>query len=88
LIQEDIFDVFVEKICSKIKTLKMGNGMDHSCSLGPLINTAQIHKVRHHTHSLLVLRKWFMMFKVKVNFTLEQAMKAQRWSRGIDLLFI
>lgn len=45
LIQEEIFDVFVEKICTKIKTLKMGDGMDHSCSLGPLINTAQSHKV-------------------------------------------
>lgn len=45
LIQDKIFDVFVEKICTKIKTLKMGNGMDHSCFLGPLINTAQIQKV-------------------------------------------
>jgi hypothetical protein len=27
-------------------------------------------------------------FKVKVNFTLEQAMKAQRGSRGIALLFL
>jgi hypothetical protein len=26
--------------------------------------------------------------KVKVKFTLEQAMKAQRGSRGIDLLFL
>ncbi|GFG38603.1 hypothetical protein Cfor_01650 [Coptotermes formosanus] len=45
LIQEEIFDVFVEKICSKINTLKMGYGMDHSISLGPLINTTQSHKV-------------------------------------------
>jgi hypothetical protein len=27
------------------------------------------------------------MVKVKVKFTLEHAMKAQRWSRGIALLF-
>jgi acyl-CoA reductase-like NAD-dependent aldehyde dehydrogenase len=47
LIQDEIFDVFVEKICDKMKTLSMGSGMDHSCSLGPLINTAQVHKVRH-----------------------------------------
>jgi hypothetical protein len=26
--------------------------------------------------------------KIKVNFTLEQAMKAQRGSKGIDLLFL
>jgi hypothetical protein len=26
--------------------------------------------------------------KVKVKFTLEHAIKAQRWSRGIDLLFL
>jgi hypothetical protein len=28
------------------------------------------------------------MVKVKVNFTLEQATKAQRWSRGVALLFL
>jgi hypothetical protein len=28
------------------------------------------------------------MVKVKVKFTLEQTMKAQRGSRGIDLLFL
>jgi hypothetical protein len=26
--------------------------------------------------------------KVKVKFTLEQAMKAQRWSRGITVFFV
>jgi acyl-CoA reductase-like NAD-dependent aldehyde dehydrogenase len=52
LIQDEIFDVFVEKICKKIKTLTVGYGMDHSCSLGPLINTAQAHKVRHYTYFL------------------------------------
>jgi acyl-CoA reductase-like NAD-dependent aldehyde dehydrogenase len=54
LIQDEIFDLFVEKICDKIKTLTMGYGMDHSCSLGPLINTAQAHKVRHCTVLLFV----------------------------------
>jgi hypothetical protein len=29
-----------------------------------------------------------LVYKVKVNFTLEQAMKAQRGSRGIALLFL
>jgi acyl-CoA reductase-like NAD-dependent aldehyde dehydrogenase len=41
-----MFDVFVEKLGGRIKALTMGSGMDHSCSLGPLINTAQAHKVR------------------------------------------
>jgi hypothetical protein len=27
-------------------------------------------------------------YKGKVKFTLQQATKAQRWSRGIDLLFL
>ena len=27
-------------------------------------------------------------YSLKVNFTLEEAMKAQRWSRGISLLFL
>jgi hypothetical protein len=30
----------------------------------------------------------FSKVKVKVTFTLEQATKAQRWSRDIDLLFL
>jgi hypothetical protein len=30
----------------------------------------------------------FVKAKVKVNFTLKQATKAQRGSRGIDLLFL
>jgi hypothetical protein len=41
------------------------------------------------THSLHCLHRWVQVLtvKVKVKFTLEQAMKAQRGSRGIALLF-
>jgi hypothetical protein len=35
----------------------------------------------------MVCRKW-NIGKVKVNFSLEQAMKAQRRSRGIAILFL
>jgi hypothetical protein len=34
------------------------------------------------------MSKYKVKVKVKVNFTLEQAMKAQRGSRGIALLFL
>ena len=34
-----------------------------------------------------VMRRIYIKVKVKVKFTLEQAMKAQRWTRGIALLF-
>ena len=30
----------------------------------------------------------FQVYSIKVDFTLEQAMKAQRWSRGIALFFL
>ncbi|XP_069694603.1 succinate-semialdehyde dehydrogenase, mitochondrial [Periplaneta americana] len=46
LIQDDLFDTFIEKITNKVKSLKMGCGTDHSCNLGPLINVAQANKVK------------------------------------------
>jgi hypothetical protein len=42
-------------------------------------------------HKIMPLRDWVVFdirVKVKVNFTLEQATKAQRRSRGIPLLFL
>ena len=39
--------------------------------------------IRHTSSNLMLLNK---PLQVKVNFSLEQAMKAQRWRRGIALL--
>ncbi|KAJ9574916.1 hypothetical protein L9F63_007935, partial [Diploptera punctata] len=45
LVQDGIFDCFVEKLSDKMKSLKMGNGLDDSVTLGPLINKPQTQKV-------------------------------------------
>ncbi len=43
LIQEGIFDVFVEKLSKRIEsTLIIGDGKNESCNLGPLINRNQV----------------------------------------------
>lgn len=45
LIQDEIFDSFIEKFIAAVKTLKIGNGAETDVKLGPLINEAQFNKV-------------------------------------------
>lgn len=46
LIQEDIFDSFVEKLIIAVKALKIGDGAECDVNIGPLINEAQLKKVK------------------------------------------
>ena len=46
LVQAGIFDSFVESLNNKMKALKIGNGMNNSVDLGPLINKVQAEKVK------------------------------------------
>lgn len=45
LVQEDVHDEFVEKLCAQIADLKMGDGLQPGVTLGPLINKAQFDRV-------------------------------------------
>lgn len=45
LIQEDVFDQFLEELKCQIKCLKIGDGANCDVKIGPLINEAQLHKV-------------------------------------------
>lgn len=45
LIQDDIFDSFVEKLTSAVKALKIGDGAESDVKIGPLINEPQLNKV-------------------------------------------
>lgn len=45
LIQDDIYDRFVNEFVSHIKDIKMGEGTQPGVTTGPLINEAQFHKV-------------------------------------------
>lgn len=37
IVQDSIYDMFVEKFTAKVKTFRLGNGFDSSTTLGPLI---------------------------------------------------
>ncbi|OZU88209.1 succinate-semialdehyde dehydrogenase (NADP(+)) [Virgibacillus indicus] len=47
-VQSGIYDAFVEKFSKAVEELKVGNGMNESVDIGPLINQAGLDKVNHH----------------------------------------
>jgi succinate-semialdehyde dehydrogenase/glutarate-semialdehyde dehydrogenase len=48
LVQDEIYDSFAEKLAVKVKTLKVGNGMEPGVWQGPLIDKAGLAKVEEH----------------------------------------
>jgi succinate-semialdehyde dehydrogenase/glutarate-semialdehyde dehydrogenase len=46
LVQDGIYDAFVEKLTATTKSLKIGNGLDEDTSIGPLINKKGVEKVK------------------------------------------
>ncbi len=48
LVQEGVYDQFVEKLTAAVEGLKVGNGMDSGVTQGPLINAAAIDKIEDH----------------------------------------
>lgn len=47
-VQAAVYETFVEKLTAKVATLKVGNGIERGVTIGPLINTASVEKVRDH----------------------------------------
>ena len=47
-VQSGVYDEFAEKFAAKVKTMKVGNGLDDGVVQGPLINSAAIDKVEEH----------------------------------------
>ena len=47
-VQAGVYDEFVEKMCAKVKTLKVGNGLDDGVQVGPLIDENGVEKVEEH----------------------------------------
>nr|CCA16733.1 succinate semialdehyde dehydrogenase putative [Albugo laibachii Nc14]CCA21836.1 unnamed protein product [Albugo laibachii Nc14] len=43
-VQEDVYDIFAEKLVERVNKLKMGNPLDASVKLGPLISSAALKK--------------------------------------------
>ncbi|KAL3277542.1 hypothetical protein HHI36_012886 [Cryptolaemus montrouzieri] len=46
LVQDGIFDCFVDNLVIEMRKLKMGNGTQSDVKIGPMINIAQLEKVR------------------------------------------
>lgn len=54
-VQEGIYDRFVELFTQEVKKQHVGNGLDESVSVGPLINAAALHKVQRLVHEAVSL---------------------------------
>ena len=53
LVQDKIYDAFAAKLAEKVKTLKVGNGMDAGVTTGPLIDEGAVAKVEEHISDAL-----------------------------------
>jgi len=48
LVQDGVYDAFVEKLTARVAELKVGDGLEDGIAIGPLINQAAIDKVQRH----------------------------------------
>ena len=48
LVQDKVYDAFAAKLAAKVKTLKVGNGVDEGVLMGPLIDAKAVAKVEEH----------------------------------------
>ena len=48
LVQEGVYDAFVEKLAARVAELRVGSGLEEGVAQGPLINAAAVEKVEAH----------------------------------------
>ncbi|WNL41988.1 NAD-dependent succinate-semialdehyde dehydrogenase [Halomonas sp. PAMB 3264] len=48
LVQDGVYDAFVEKLAARVQALKVGDGLEEGSVIGPLINQAAVDKVQRH----------------------------------------
>ncbi|RKP57749.1 NADP-dependent succinate-semialdehyde dehydrogenase [Pararobbsia silviterrae] len=53
LVQDGVYDAFVEKLTSKVRALTVGNGLDDTVQIGPLIDAKAVAKVEEHVEDAL-----------------------------------
>lgn len=46
LVQEPVYDVFINKLVAAVQKINIGNGTEENISIGPLINDAALNKVK------------------------------------------
>ncbi len=49
IVEDSIYDNFVDMFLEKTKEIKVGNGMDKDTTMGPLISESQLNKVKYYT---------------------------------------
>jgi succinate-semialdehyde dehydrogenase/glutarate-semialdehyde dehydrogenase len=47
-VQDGVYDAFVEKLATKVKAMKVGDGTEQGVTQGPLINEAAVEKTERH----------------------------------------
>jgi succinate-semialdehyde dehydrogenase/glutarate-semialdehyde dehydrogenase len=47
-VQDSVYDAFAQKLAEKVKTFKVGRGMDAGVNIGPLIDAQGLAKVEEH----------------------------------------
>lgn len=45
IVQDSVYDAFVEKLSARVQALKLGNGFEEGVEIGPLIDNAAIEKI-------------------------------------------
>ena len=48
MVQDGVFEEFAAKFAARVATIKIGNGLDESSEVGPLIDLAAVAKVKEH----------------------------------------
>ncbi|MBL6927820.1 MAG: NAD-dependent succinate-semialdehyde dehydrogenase [Rhodospirillales bacterium] len=48
LVQDGVYDAFVEKLAARVRGLKVSDGMEEGCEQGPLIDMAAVEKIEQH----------------------------------------
>ena len=53
LVQDSVYDAFMERLVEKVRRLKVGNGMEPGVTIGPLIDEQAVAKVEEHIEDAL-----------------------------------
>lgn len=53
-VQDSIYNEFAKKFTTKVKALKVGDGMEKDVAIGPLINDKAVEKVREHIDNAIM----------------------------------
>lgn len=53
LVQAGVYDAFAEKLGARVRTMKVGPGVDDGVEIGPMINRAAIDKIERHVADAL-----------------------------------